>query len=325
MIARGASRLGAVTVALGVATTLTCTGPDRAALPPQRIVGAEGLLGVEGAQLFYRTVGEGEPVIVVHGGPGMEHSYLLPELARALPGRRLVFYDQRGTGRSLGQVDSTTVTLDRFLDDIDSVRAALGVERVDLLAHSFGGFLALRYADRNPDRIRRLILLSTVEPGFRYAAESQERRNARRQLVDQRMLDSLTTSDAFRARDRETVNRVYELAFKPSFGNADVAERLKIEFTDRTARNSGRVAQFLVGPLGQYDDWGLLPGIEVPTLIVHGDADLLPLEAAAEMAAQMPAAHLASIEGVGHFPWLEDAERTREVVEGFLSGKLGGS
>lgn len=282
------------------------------------LTGSEGLVEVPGASLHYRVVGEGEPLLVIHGGPGMEHSYLLPDLPTVVPGRRLVFYDQRGTGKSLGEVDSTTVSIDLFLEDIDAIRLGLGLERIDILAHSFGSFIALRYAHGYPDRIGDLILLAAVEPGFRYADESVERRNARRLLEHQREMDSLSTSDAFRARDRQTVNRIYQLAFVPSFADMEDTTRLTIDFTARTARNGNAVARFLMGPLGRYDDYGLLSEIDARTLIVHGDTDLLPVRAAAEMAEAMPNAALVTVDGAGHFPWIENPEDTRQVIETFL-------
>lgn len=294
------------------------TGGDSAG-PTARIEGMEGLLPVEGAELYYRVVGHGEPLLVIHGGPGMEHSYLLPGLPEAIPDRALVFFDQRGTGRSTGEVDSTTIGFDQFLADIDAMRAGLGRERVDVLAHSFGGFVAMHYAMAYPQGIDRLILLSTVEPGFRFERVARERQVSRRSLTDQRQLDSLTQSQAFRARDPATVNRIYELSFKPAFADAEKASQLRVAFTARTAENGGAVARLLMIPLGRYDDYGRLAEIRAPTLIVHGDSDLLPLSAADTIAAGIPDARVVAVAGAGHFPWIENPEATRQAVSNFLS------
>ena len=293
-----------------------CTAESPA--PPPTLPEGEGLFPVDGAELFVRTVGEGEPILVLHGGPGMEHSYLLPGLPEVVPGRRLVFFDRRGTGRSEGAVDSSTVSLDAFLGDIDAIRAALGRPSVDVLAHSFGGFLAVRYAHAHPEAVGRLILLASVEPGFRHADASQERRQQRRLLEDQRALDSLTSSPAFQARDPATVNEVYRIAFLPSFADRGVAERLRIEFTARTAANGGRVAQFLMGPVGRYDDYDLLADIQAPTLILHGAEDLLPVAAAQDMEEALPNGRLVVVQGAGHFPWLEQPDATRTALAEFL-------
>jgi proline iminopeptidase len=111
--------------------------------------------------LFLREVGAGRPILVLHGGPDFDHTYLRPELDVLAGSFRLVFYDQRGRGRS-GNGD---VSLVSELADADAVRAEAGAERVAVLGHSWGGLLAAEYAVRHPERVSHLILLNT-SPGL---------------------------------------------------------------------------------------------------------------------------------------------------------------
>jgi proline iminopeptidase len=110
--------------------------------------------------LYSREIGNGPPVIVLHGGPDFDHGYLLPELDQLSDSFRLIYYDQRGRGKSVDNVAPRDVTLASDLDDIDRVRQHFGMDAVALLGHSWGAVLALEYALRQPTRVTRLILMN---------------------------------------------------------------------------------------------------------------------------------------------------------------------
>jgi proline iminopeptidase len=114
---------------------------------PNRLV-RESLLTIAGAKLFVRDVGQGRPIIVLHRGPDFDHSYLLPELDRLADSHRLIYYDQRGRGRSAAGVRPEDVTLASDITDLDAVRKQFRLGSVILLGHSWGTVLALEYALR---------------------------------------------------------------------------------------------------------------------------------------------------------------------------------
>lgn len=124
-------------------------------------------------QLYVRELGpeDGEPVIVLHGGAGAEHSYLLEAVRPLAETRRVVLYDQRGCLRSPAPIDS--VSLDTYVDDLDNLRADLGFESVDLMGHSYGTHLALWFARLRPGRARRLALVSPPRASDRLDEEEQ--------------------------------------------------------------------------------------------------------------------------------------------------------
>jgi len=119
-----------------------------------------------GATIYYEAIGTGEPIVVVNGGPGFDHTYM--HLAAAwdtlAKNHEVVFYDQRGNGRSVGDHKSQTQTLKDQIDDLEALRAHLGVERVDLLGHSWGGYLVMAYAAVHPDRVAHLIIVDSAAP-----------------------------------------------------------------------------------------------------------------------------------------------------------------
>lgn len=120
----------------------------------------ETQLPVGKASIYLRTIGRGQSVIVLHGGPDFDTAYLLPEMDRLQDLFRLTYYDQRGRGRSGRNVRPEDVTLASELEDLDRVRRHTGSESVILLGHSWGAVLALEYALRNPSRVSALILMN---------------------------------------------------------------------------------------------------------------------------------------------------------------------
>ena len=116
---------------------------------------------VGSASLYARVIGKGQPVIVLHGGSDFDHSYLLPDLDRLKESFRLIYYDQRGRGRSADNVRPEDVTLTSDLSDIDTVRQHFRLDSVVLLGHSWGTVLALEYALRHAERVSHLILMKS--------------------------------------------------------------------------------------------------------------------------------------------------------------------
>src|ERR1700730_14951859 len=120
----------------------------------------ESRIPVGGADLYSREVGQGTPIIVLHGGPDFDHSYLLPELDRLSDSFRLIYYDQRGRGQSADGVQPEDVTLASDIADLERLRQYFELDLVVLLWHSWGTVLALEYALRYPQRVSRMILMN---------------------------------------------------------------------------------------------------------------------------------------------------------------------
>ncbi|MCP4290833.1 MAG: alpha/beta fold hydrolase [bacterium] len=121
----------------------------------------EGYLHINGVDHFYRSVGEGEPYVVLHGGPGMYHDELYPFFLDFAKSHRVIFYDQRGNGRSqMSSVDSTNFNVELLVDDLDQLRRAFDIEKLNIIGHSWGGLLAMYYAVEHPNNVERLIAIS---------------------------------------------------------------------------------------------------------------------------------------------------------------------
>jgi proline iminopeptidase len=264
---------------------LATLGGDLAAQPRAR----QGLVSLDDARLFYEVVGEGDPVIVVHGGPGLDHEYLQPGLDALATRHTLVYYDQRGSGRSVASLDETGIRFDAFVEDIDALRQALGFERVTLLTHSFGALFA--------ERAARQAAAQTAED----AAE----------------LARLTGGEGFAARDPATVSQVFRVRFRQAFRDRERIGELDLDLAESTAENGAEVERLLGASMGELDWWSRLPSIRVPTLVLHGRHDVLPLTMSQDLARSLPVGRLAVLDS-GHFPYVEDPEGMVSAISSFL-------
>jgi proline iminopeptidase len=277
------------------------------------------LLPLEEGALFYTVLGSGDPVVVVHGGPGLDHRYLRPGLDVLAESRALVYYDQRGTGGSQVPLRPDVVNLDAFVDDIDRLRVALGRDRITVLGHSFGGLIAMAFALRHPERTRALLLVSTVEPGSRWRAEAAERAAERRTTTDSEELAEIASSPGFAARDPVTLSRALRVSYRSTLRDPERVNELNLELSPTTARNGQDAARLLGQSMGEVDWWDQLAELEVPTLVVHGAFDPTPVEMAATLAETLPSGRLALLES-GHFPYLEAPREMARAVGVFLAG-----
>jgi proline iminopeptidase len=155
-----------IAVLLALLTHISCRAPERMPADDSAALSAatEGHVDVDGGvQIFYRLVGSGpDTTIVIHGGPGLSMDYFADDLAPLAARHTLVFYDQRGTGRSSLVSDSVALDAQRFVDDLEALRRHFGLERVSLLGHSWGAAIVALYAMRFPERLERFVILDGV-------------------------------------------------------------------------------------------------------------------------------------------------------------------
>jgi len=307
------TRAATVLVLLSVGPPVIGSGQD-AAQPSDA-----GVLEVEGARLAYRVFGEGEPVVVLHGGPGLDSSYLLPQMAHIADGFRLIFYDQRTSGGSSSDTEVAAVTLADFVADLENLRAGLGLGRMNLLGHSWGGMLAMFYAVEHPENVGSLILLSSGGARSTFWAELFAGIERRRTAGSARRLEELQQSSGYANKDPAVWEEYYRVFFEPYFHDPAMASRLSTRFSSETLQRMDALYQ---SPLNRsarsYDIVDRLSKIHAPTLIVHGEDDVIPLAYAEEIHRSIPGSDLLVLGRCGHFPYIEQPEKTSGAITGFL-------
>ena len=266
---------------------------------------------VNGVELFERRTGEGPPVVVLHGGPGAHHDYLLPGFDRLANGRTLIYYDQRGGGRSPVE-RSVPVGWQEHVADLDALRDGWGFDRLTIAGYSWGGLLALLYATEHPNRVERLGLVSAA-PAWREARADFEGRFADRNLSPtlQEARKALRES-GLREQDPEGFRRrVFELSVAAYFYDPARARDLT------PFRITGRTQEEVWDSLGDYDLRPALSRLDLPSIVLHGDSDPIPVYAA-ETTAQLLKAPLHLLEHCGHVPYVEAPEEFSRLLRGFL-------
>jgi len=250
-------------------------------------------------EIYYVKVGQGLPCLVMHGGLGMDHTYLHPWLDPLEDQLQLIYYDHRGNGRS-DRPPAETLNHEQFSKDADALRYRLGYSRVAVIGHSYGGFIALEYALRYPKKISHLILLNTA-PAYNYGAEI--RANLNRKNPSPEILNAFRSSTPSEASELErlfhTVLPLYFHRFNPKLAHRLFAD--VIWSTSAAARN-----QHL---LPSYNVIADLKEIEIPTLILVGRDDFVCPPSQADLLHQhISGSELVIFEQSGHFPYVEEPE-----------------
>jgi proline iminopeptidase len=147
---------------IGTATSQTADSTSSPAAASANVYPLqEGFVDANGIMLYYMALGRGEPLMVLHGGPGASHEYFLPYLLPLARHNRVIFIDERGSGRSQKLEERSSYTIENMVEDVDTVRVALGLGKINLLGHSYGGALAQAYALKYQRNLSHLILGST--------------------------------------------------------------------------------------------------------------------------------------------------------------------
>jgi proline iminopeptidase len=278
----------------------------------------EGTLEINGASLFYKTMGSGDPIVVLHGGPGFDHRQFLPYIWELASRHKVILYDQRGTGLSSGPIDADSISLDTFIADLDGIREAFGIERMNLLGHSWGGILAMNYGLRHQDRLKSLIICSATasEDAFEVMRETYE---ANRLPEDTERIREIYTSDEFQNGDPKAIESFWRIFFKPYFADQSLVSGLDLNFTENTIKNVETVARLLLESIGGFDLHKDLKAIRVPTLIIHGDSDPMPVECAERIHRSIDGSELVITENSGHWIFVDATETFTSSILDFLA------
>jgi proline iminopeptidase len=272
-------------------------------------------ISIRDVSMYVDVIGHGPPLLLMHGGPGLDHVSLMP--FKDLAARHtLVFYDHRCNGRSTG-TPVTSMTWDNLTADAEALREALGFERWAVLGHSFGGHVALEYVLRYPERVTQLVLLDTAAD----ARWSQE--NAAQVLSDRGYgLKTVAVARRFysgRIAPKDFVRAAFRLL--PAYDHRFSIVRTVRGMLAGAWRMKTRPEALTFG--GQMmRGWNVtdrLGEIHVPTLVLAGHDDFLfPPESQALLAAGIPDASLRIIERAGHNPQTERPQETLAAVADFL-------
>lgn len=277
----------------------------------------DGIQDINDTGIYVKTEGHGEPLIMVHGGPGLDHSYLQPHFDGLLDHHRLIYFDQRGAGRSSADLDEESMTFYNMVADIDAIRKELGYETVSVLGHSFGTLLAMQFALDYPDRVNKLILVNPVGGSTEYMDGYQQILEVRATDEDQQERKEILESDAMKENKPEAYQRLFYNTFKAHFYDRSKLNDLNLWFPQDMAGRQ-QLLKHLAVEMGSFNLYDRLSELQKPVLIAHGDFDVIPVYEAKILHGHLPDSELTVYENTGHFAFIEAREQLINDIREFL-------
>jgi proline iminopeptidase len=295
----------------------------------------EGYVDANGVLIYYQTIGRGAPLLIVHGGPGVAHDYLMPYLLPLARGNKLIFIDERGSGRSEKLEDTSQYTVENMVEDVESVRQALHLGKIRLMGHSFGGVLAQAYALKYQQNLTHLILGGTF---YSTSAMNKVLADEKRSMPPEALakLEALEKAGLFnKGKDWEKgrypedyaklawgdgyfpflYQRRPDANYDPVSGNTSTSWDLYREMW-------GSDGEFVIdGNLKSVEYLDKLSTIHVPTLLICGDHDESNPSLSRTMHEKIAGSKLAIMPQSGHMAFVDQPKLYIKTVAEFLKGK----
>ncbi|HZD95350.1 MAG TPA: proline iminopeptidase-family hydrolase [Candidatus Sulfotelmatobacter sp.] len=295
----------------------------------------EGFVDAHGALIYYKIIGHGAPLMIVHGGPGVSHDYLLPYLLPLARSNQLIFIDERGSGRSEKLEDASQYTVENMVEDVESVRQALHLGKVSLLGHSYGGVLAQAYAFKYQQNLTHLILGGTF-----YSTREMNKvlADEKRSMPSEALakLEALEKAGLFgKGKDWEKGRYPDDYA-KLAWGdgyfpylyqhrpdpNYDPAAGNTSSSWDLYREMWGSSGEFVIdGNLKSVEYLEKLPAIHVPTLLICGDHDESNPSLSRTMHEKIAGSKLVILPQAGHMAFVDQPNSYIKAVTDFLKEK----
>ena len=299
----------------GIAAAIVISGAMLYAQPPIE----RGYKSINGVSLYYETIGEGVPIVIVHGGPGLDHSYLLPQMGELAKGYRLIFYDQRAMGKSSADFDTNQMTMNSFVEDLEGIRKAFGLEKMNLMGHSWGGVVSMFYAVKYPSHLQSLILVNTTPASSKLRNLSFAVMSSKSTKEDSIAQLEIAGTDGFKKRDPAAMAKFFRVLFHSSFHNKQYCDSLTLTFDSAYSAKSAMVRQLnRDSTLRSYDIHARLDTLQCPALIIGGSDDAVVPGTNEQIRDHIRGSQYVLLPECGHFPYIEAGERFFPLVREFL-------
>jgi proline iminopeptidase len=294
----------------------------------------DGFVDAHNVLIYYKAFGKGQPLLVLHGGPGATHEYFLPYLLPLARSNRLIFIDERGSGRSQKLENTSAYTVETMVEDVENVRQALGIGKMDLLGHSYGGVLAQAYALKYQQNLRHLILCSTfhstkkmnevfatmkanMSPELRERIEKMERAGLFGLGKDFEK-NRYTNEYMVAAWGEGYFPYLYQNHPDPNYDPTAFAGTSWELYREMW----GSHGEYIIdGNLASVEYTDMLSSIKVPTLITVGDHDECAPSLSQEMHEKIAGSKLVILPHSGHMTFVDQPSLFNSTVDAFLHPK----
>ncbi|MFH2034906.1 MAG: alpha/beta fold hydrolase [Candidatus Zixiibacteriota bacterium] len=280
----------------------------------------DGFIQINNINIYYKTMGSGPPIFILHGGPGDAHDTML-QFKKLADQYKLIFYDQRAAGRSSGDEDTAAQAVDNFIEDLEQLRLKLAPEKIDIIAGSWGAMLAMNYAFKYSENINSLVLVSSMGISSDYLALYRANIARNRTREDSIAIEQIAKSDEVKNNDLEAIEKYWRLYFKAYCYNPTYADSITLWIRDTTYHEVEGRYNRLWEYFRNYDIRDKLSSISCPTLILYGDYDPTPFEYIQPIDDSIPNSELVIIEEAGHWLWVEAPDKIMPIIRDFLKNK----
>jgi len=298
---------------------------------PSLFVAEEGFVDAHGVLIYYKALGRGQPLVVLHGGPGASHDYFLPYLLPLVRRNRVIFIDERGSGRSQKLENPAAYTVENMAEDVEAVRQGLELGKISLLGHSCGGVLAQAYALKYPENLTHLILCSTFHSTKKMNEVFKKMKEKMAPELRAR-IEKMEKAGLFGHGKEYEKNRYISEYMVASWGEGYFPYLYQNHPDPNYDPNSngnfawdlyremwGSNGEFVIdGNMTSVEYTDRLSSIKVPTLIIVGDHDECDPSLSQEMHEKIAGSNLVILPKSGHMTFVDQPSLFLSAVDEFL-------
>ena len=279
-----------------------------------------GFIKSGNANLFYKTIGQGKPIIVLHGGPGGYFNHDYPYLKDLSKNYKLIFFDQRGTGKSVCEINENEIKTANFIQDINVVSDSLAIKKINLLGISWGGLLSMMYTIENPQKVDKILLIGTAGLEKESLAGMNNNLNQRLNQTDFNNFRALEKSinDTNRVASRE---KQAKILYKAYVKDSLLLDTLQFNLDENTAKFQGQINPMIWKELRarDFNFYPKLKALNNQLLVIHGEYDPIPTKYSQKIVDEMSNAQLVLLDNIGHMPHIEANTRTLSIINSFFN------
>jgi len=276
-------------------------------------------LQIDNQELFTKKIGSGDPVLFLHGGPGLFHDYLVQLFKQLSSNHELIFFDQRGSGASSALNPNREICINDFVADIESLRQALNFSTITLIGHSWGGLLAVLYANEFGENLKSMILIDPAPGNSSFDKVGRNTMQNRLTVDDKEEIYSIMQTNPFEKSDMDGINRFVQINEKPRYFDQSYGSKNKPAFTFDSLAKLQIVSGLLNEELDDYDIYQRIQGLDTKTLVIHGDYDPIPVKSSRKYSEMIAGSRFLLLNDCGHFPFIEKKEETLSNIVDFLN------
>lgn len=279
----------------------------------------EGYIEFEGSKIYYKTMGQGKPLLFIHGGFGLDHSLFLPHFQEMAKNYQLIFYDQRGCGHSSEHFNPEEASFDQFVTDLEVLCSDLNLERFSIIAHSFGTLIATQYAYYHPEDIEKMVFLHPAPVTTDALSVCFDELSRRLKHSDH--FANFLEDPAKNIEDEEfLLDDFYKKLFVDFVFDPNITSKMHFSNNKETALKQYMIYTLFEESLFKagYDKSYELMQVQAPTLVVHGNQDFIPAWSSAKIAEYLPHGEYFALNECGHFSYIEKPKELFDKIQNFL-------